>query len=84
MHDIGDSGLFDKNGLITQLKQYGKVLISSEKVLPHELEKYKIKGPIEKIHHLLFFADIYIGESAPMATESAILEIGRASCRERV
>ena len=41
--------------------------------MPPELEKYKIIIPPERIHHVLYFATLYIGESAPMATESAIL-----------
>jgi predicted glycosyltransferase len=41
--------------------------------LPDEIEKYRISAPSEKMHHLLYYADMFVGESATMATESAIL-----------
>ena len=72
-HDIGDRGFIDNRKIIECLEQYGQIFITSEKKLPIELEKYKITIPPEKIHHVLYFANLYIGESAPMATESAIL-----------
>jgi uncharacterized protein len=72
-HDKNDMGFTDKVKLIKSLENYGKILISSEAGLPEELEKYKISIPPEKIHHLLYFADLYIGESSSMAAESAIL-----------
>ncbi len=72
-HDIGDSGFTNKEEVIKSLEPFGQILITSERKLPPELEKYKIAIPPEKIHHALYFATLYIGESAPMATESAIL-----------
>jgi len=72
-HDLGDSGFENTKEVVEILEQYEQVLITSEEKLPAELEKYKITIAPEKIHHLLYFADLYIGESATMATESAIL-----------
>lgn len=72
-HDRGDIGFTDKIKLVKSLQIYGKILISSEAKLPEELEKYQIIVPPEKIHHLLYFAALYIGESSSMAAESAIL-----------
>ena len=72
-HDIGDYGFSDKKEVVKSLEQQGMVFITSEAELPKELEKYKITIPPEKIHHLLYYADLFIGESAPMSTESAIL-----------
>lgn len=72
-HDRGDAGFTDKIKLVESVKKYGKVLISSEARLPEELEQYQINIPPEKIHHVLYFADLYIGESSSMAAESAIL-----------
>lgn len=72
-HDKGDIGFTDKIKLVESLQTYGKVLISSEATLPEELEKYKINIPSEKIHHLLYYSDLHIGESSSMAAESAIL-----------
>ena len=72
-HDIGDKGFTNKEEVVKSLERFGQVFITSERKLPLELEKYKITIAPEKIHHVLYFADLYMGESAPMATESAIL-----------
>lgn len=72
-HDIGDRGFTNIKEVVKSLERCGQVLITSETKLIHDLEKYKITVPPEKIHHLLYFADLYMGESATMASESAIL-----------
>ena len=72
-HDIGDRGFTNMIDAIRSLEQHGRILITSEEGLPPELEKYKISVPPEKIHHLLYFADLYMGESATMASESGVL-----------
>jgi len=72
-HDIGDRGFTNKEKVIKSLEKYGQILITSEGKLSSKLEKYKITIAPEKIHHVLYFASLYIGESAPMAAESAIL-----------
>lgn len=72
-HDIGDSGFTSPQELLKPLAQYGRVLITSEKPLPLDMEPCRISVSPEKIHHLLAYATLYIGESATMASESAIL-----------
>jgi len=72
-HDIGDKGFIDKNEVINTLKQYGRLFITSELKLPPEYQKYKINLPPEEIHNLMYYATLFIGESASMACESAIL-----------
>jgi predicted glycosyltransferase len=74
-HDIGLSGI--KKGtemkFIKSLEQYGKVFISSEKKMNADLDSYSLPISPEKIHSLMSFARLYIGEGGTMATESAIL-----------
>jgi len=72
-HDIGDYGFSNKKNVVEVLEKYGKIFITSESKLPKEFEKYRILIPPEKIHNLLYYANMFIGESAPMSTESAIL-----------
>ena len=72
-HDIGDRGFSNKEEVVKTLKQYARVFITSESELPGELEKYRITIPPASMHHLMYYADIFIGESASMSTESAIL-----------
>lgn len=74
-HDIEQEGLTleNKRAIIAFLKKFGKVLISSEKALDSEFERYKITLPPERIHDVLGEADLFIGEGATMASESAML-----------
>lgn len=76
-HDIGENGIGieDKIVLVKKLSAEMKVFISSEEELPEELAKYKLEIPFHMIHHVLAFADVYIGEGATMATESSILGV---------
>jgi predicted glycosyltransferase len=72
-HDVGQHGIKNKIELVRKLEKYGRVFITSEGKLEDDLEKYKIKVSPEKIHDLLYYASLYVGEGATMATESAIL-----------
>jgi len=72
-HDVGQHGIKNKIELVRELEKYGRVLITSEGLLPKELEEYKIKVSPEKLHDLLYYASLYLGEGGTMATESAIL-----------
>ncbi len=75
-HDVGQFGFSDeeKTELVELLSEHGEVIISAEqKNLPAELTKYLSKVPPNEIHHLLYFATMYIGDSQTMATESALL-----------
>jgi len=74
-HDVGLRGI-DKQAeldFIKCLEKYGHVFITSERKLDRKLDKYRIIIPPEKIHSLLYYADLYIGEGGTMATEAAIL-----------
>ena len=75
VHDIGNEGLTaeEKISLVKRLEKYGKVLISSELPLPAALQKYELRIEPEKLHSLMHFASLVIGESATMASEAAIL-----------
>lgn len=76
-HDVSANAKgFNKeiaSNLIEQLLPYGKVYITSERPLESELEQYRLKiNPLD-IHHVMFFAKIYIGDSQSMAVEAAML-----------
>ncbi|WP_342304728.1 DUF354 domain-containing protein [Methanolobus sp. ZRKC5] len=74
-HDINDSGFSNKIDLINSLINYGKVIISSEDKLPTELETYCFNLPYEKMHHLMFYSTLFLGESATMGAECAMLGV---------
>lgn len=74
MHDVGDSGFDDISDVVSALEATGvRVLITSEAPLPESVEHCRITVSPHLIHHLMYYADLYIGESATMATESAVL-----------
>lgn len=74
-HDSGHSGvsLVNKINLVNRLSKHMKVFISSESELPKELKQYKIMIKPEKMHSALYYADLFFGESATMASECACL-----------
>lgn len=72
-HDIGQHGIQDKVKLVRELEKYGRVLITSEGQLPEELERYKIKVSPEKLHDLLYYATLYVGDGGTTASECAVL-----------
>lgn len=81
-HDIGIQGFTDNDKfyIVKELKKYGKVFISSEKKLPVDLEKYRVKIPPSKFHSVLYYASVYLGDSQTMSTESSILGTPSVRC----
>ncbi len=75
IHDTSLKGIQSGSELefIRALEEYGKVLLTSERPLAGDLEKYRVRISPEKIHSLLSFARLYIGEGGTMATEAAVL-----------
>jgi predicted glycosyltransferase len=74
-HDRDQTGLSMefKINLVKELSRYCKVIISSEKKLPDSLKEFEFRFPPEKLHDLIHACDLYIGEGATTASESAIL-----------
>jgi len=74
-HDKGKEGLplEFKHLLMSKLDRIGRIFISSENNLDSEFERYKIAIPPERIHEVIGEADLFIGEGATMASESAML-----------
>jgi len=72
-HDVGQHGIRNKVGLVKALEEYGRVLITSEGALPEELRAYQIRVSPEKLHDLLYYATLYVGEGGTTASECAVL-----------
>jgi predicted glycosyltransferase len=74
-HDEGIRGITDNlaSQLIEHLREHCDVWITSERPLLPEFESMRI--PIEPVdmHHVLAFADLYIGDSQTMAAEAGVL-----------
>lgn len=76
-HDGGVKGMTDQMAqiIINDTKSTHRVLISSERPLPESLEKFRLRiDPID-VHHLMAYADLYIGDSQSMAVEAAMLGV---------
>ncbi len=74
-HDVGKSGITTTiaQQLIDMLSTHGNVFITSERELEPQFEKYRIQISPLDIHHALYFADMYIGDSQTMTAEAAVL-----------
>jgi uncharacterized protein len=74
-HDEGIRGITDKIALriINILLPYGNVYITSERELNKELDKYRINIKPSALHHVMAFANLYIGDSQTMAAECGVL-----------
>lgn len=76
-HDLQAWGLTlaRKLALVRMLTEHGRVVISSESPLPEILEPLRVRIPARDMHHLLSFAKLFVGESATMASECAVLGV---------
>ncbi|SIR19380.1 hypothetical protein SAMN05421858_1769 [Haladaptatus litoreus] len=75
LHDVGQNGFSHdaKCDLVSFLADHGEVYVTSESPLPAEFAEYELPVPPHLVHDLLAFADLYVGDSATMATEAAVL-----------
>ena len=75
VHDVGKKGIGIemRREIIKELEKYGKVFISSEANMSSEFERYRIPVLPHKVHDMLYYAQMYIGDSQTMASEAAVL-----------
>lgn len=85
-HDLGETGLShqSKLELIKLLEQYGKVFISSEGTLDSEFTRYRIPVSGKRLHHALYYASLYAGDSQTMCCEAAVLGTPAIRCNSFV
>jgi len=74
LHDVGGGGFADAREVVDELERHGaRVVITAEADLPPDLADRRATVAPEDMHHLLAHADLFVGESATMAAESAVL-----------
>ncbi len=85
-HDVGQYGINQemKANLVKNLEEYGDVYISSEKELADDLKEYQLDIPYDKIHDILYYANLFIGDSQTMTTEAAVLGTPAIRCNSFV
>ena len=81
-HDSGVKGLSpdDKRKLIHTLEKTGKVFITTESEIDEEFRKYQLKVSPEKVHSLIYYASMLIGDSQTMTSEAAVLGTPAIRC----
>jgi len=74
-HDVDEEGLSlqTKRELVSRLSEHGSVYITSEEDLPTDLANYRLPIAPEHVHHLLYYADLLVGDSQTMTCEAGIL-----------
>lgn len=74
VHDIGYSGFSNIVDVVNKLESTGaKVVITAEGDIPEEVKHCQSKIPPHKMHDLMYYSDLFIGEGGTMAIESAVL-----------
>ncbi len=81
-HDTHACGLSfeEKLRLIYYLKQHGRVLISCEGSYPKEFEPMIFRADPNKMHSLMAFCDLVVGDSQTMTAEAAVLGVPSVRC----
>jgi len=74
-HDAGIHGIEKDTALrlVSLLKAHGNVYITSERPLEKELEPFRMRIDPLDIHHIMAFADLFVGDSQTMAAEAGVL-----------
>jgi predicted glycosyltransferase len=81
-HDVGINGLSlrQKLSLIEFLEPYGRIFITTEREIEPELQKYQLNISPEKIHSLMAYATMFLGDSQTMSSEAAVLGVPSLRC----
>ena len=76
-HDLGLKGLKneERNKLALEISKAATVIVSSEVKLDPEIERFNVKMDQTKMHDLLSYATLYVGEGAVMASEASLLGV---------
>lgn len=74
-HDIGQRGFTaeDRLRVLRALSERGPVIFSSEEEMTPDVPNLIMDYPRERMHDLLAFAQLYVGEGNTMAAEAAVL-----------
>ena len=85
-HDIEERGLSleQKLKIIEKLEDKGKIFITTERKIEPELEKYQAPVSNSKMHDLLYYASMFIGDSQTMTSEAAVLGTPSIRCNSFV
>lgn len=69
-----------KRRMVEIFGKYGKVVITSESQLPEGLRQYQIRVSPEKLHSILYYSDLYVGDAGATSVEAALLGTPAVHC----
>lgn len=74
-HDVGKSGFTpaDVRTLVEDLTGHGEVYVTHEGELPRDLEDHRLPVDPHEVHHLMYYADLFVGDVSTMTGEAAVL-----------
>ncbi|HNT67403.1 MAG TPA: DUF354 domain-containing protein [bacterium] len=81
-HDVGIKGLSieQKLKLVEVLQPLGRILITTERGIEPELKKYQLNISPNKLHSLMYYATLFLGDSQTMTSEAAVLGVPSLRC----
>lgn len=81
-HDIGQRGINEafRDQVLERLMQDGRVFISTEEQLPSRYHQFELNISVDRIHHLMAFAQLLVSDSQTMTIESAVLGVPSVRC----
>lgn len=81
-HDVGVVGLTieNKRRMVELLSQHGKVFITTERNIDEEFMPYQLRVPQDKVHSLLYYATMFVGDSQTMTSEASVLGTPSIRC----
>ena len=76
-HDINEIGWSNEflEEVISLFSAQTNIIISTERPLAQKFSKFLYKGNTSELHHVLAHCDLYLGESATIASEGAVMGI---------
>ena len=77
VHDRGETGFTsgDAVQLIRQLSSGMKVVLTSETDVPQELREFVVNIRVDRMHHVMAYSRLVVGESPSMCAEAALMGV---------
>lgn len=85
-HDAGVFGfsIAGKRRMIQDFRECARVVVTSESPLPEDLRQYQLKVSPEQLHSILYYSDLYVGDSGATTVEAALLGTPAVHCERTV
>jgi hypothetical protein len=76
-HDVGEHGISPevRMRVLERLERFGRVIVTSERPLPDQFERFRLPVAPHEYLHLLAFSRLYLGDGSTVAAEAAVLGV---------